>query len=84
MSQYTYVDQETCIACGACAASAPDLYDYNEEGIAFSLLDQNQGITKVPDELMEDLMDAYDGCPTESIQIGDHPFKQPAENGAER
>ncbi|MFT8362388.1 MAG: ferredoxin [Sporolactobacillus sp.] len=74
MAKYTHIDQETCIACGACSASAPDLYDYNDEGIAFSLLDDNQGVTEVPDELLEDMMDAFDGCPTESVQISDQPF----------
>ncbi|MCQ2010068.1 MAG: ferredoxin [Sporolactobacillus sp.] len=72
--KYTIVDKETCIACGACAATAPDLYDYDDEGIAFALLDDNKGNTAVPEELLEDLVDAYEGCPTESIRISDAPF----------
>lgn len=76
MAKYTHIDLETCIACGACSASAPDLYDYNDDGIAYSLLDNNQGITEVPDELLEDMMDAFDGCPTESVQISDKPFEK--------
>ena len=35
MAKYTIVDKETCIACGACGAAAPDIYDYDDEGIAF-------------------------------------------------
>ncbi|MBO1912919.1 ferredoxin, partial [Microvirga sp. 3-52] len=27
MPKYTIVDQDTCIACGACGAAAPDIYD---------------------------------------------------------
>lgn len=74
MEKYMIVDKETCISCGACAASAPDLFDYDDDGLAFSLLDGNKGDVSIPDELLEDLADAYDGCPTESIRIGDQPF----------
>ena len=44
MVKYTTVDQDTCIACSACGAAAPDLFDYNDEGISFALLDDNKGI----------------------------------------
>ncbi len=37
---------DTCIACGACGAAAPDIYDYDNEGIAFVILDDNQGMQK--------------------------------------
>ncbi|TCP31681.1 ferredoxin [Scopulibacillus darangshiensis] len=74
MSKYTIVDIETCIACGACGASAPDIYDYDEEGIAFCLLDENKGIQEVPEELMDDMIDAFEGCPTDSIRVADQPF----------
>ncbi|MDU3984595.1 MAG: ferredoxin, partial [Staphylococcus epidermidis] len=26
MAKYTIVDMDTCIACGACGAAAPDIY----------------------------------------------------------
>ena len=74
MPKYTIVDKETCIACGACGAAAPDIYDYDEEGIAFVLLDDNKGIIEVPEILLEDMMDAFEGCPTDSIKIEDSPF----------
>lgn len=72
--KYTIVDQDTCIACGACGAAAPDIYDYDDEGIAFVILDDNTGTKAVPDELLDDLEDAFDGCPTDSIKIADEPF----------
>lgn len=72
---YTRVDQDTCIACGACQATAPDIFDANDEGISFSLIDDNQGIRPIPDELLDDLEDAEEGCPTESILVSRHPFK---------
>lgn len=64
MPMYTIVDQETCIACGA---SAPDIFDYDEEGLAYVIFDENKGTAEVPLELHEDLEDAFDGCPTNSI-----------------
>lgn len=74
MANYTIIDKETCIACGACGASAPDIYDYDEEGTAFVILDNNEGTAIVPDELEDDMMEAFEGCPTESIKIATAPF----------
>jgi ferredoxin len=74
MPKYTIVDKETCIACGACGATAPDIFDYDDEGIAYCILDDNNGTAEIPDILEEDLMDAHDGCPTESIRVSDKPF----------
>jgi len=82
MPKYTIVDKDTCIACGACGAAAPDIYDYDDEGIAFVTLDDNQGVVEVPDVLeedmmdaFEDMMDAFEGCPTDSIKVADEPFE---------
>ena len=74
MAKYTIVDKDTCIACGACGAAAPDIYDYDYDGIAFVILDDNEGVTPVPDELLEDLEDASEGCPTDSIKVADESF----------
>ncbi|EEK79773.1 Ferredoxin [Bacillus cereus R309803] len=74
MAKYTIVDKDTCIACGACGAAAPDIYDYDDEGIAFVTLDDNQGIVEIPDVLLEDMMDAFEGCPTDSIKVADESF----------
>lgn len=74
MAKYTIVDKDTCIACGACGAAAPDIYDYDDEGIAFNILDDNQGNVEIPDVLIDDMQDAFEGCPTESIKIADEAF----------
>ncbi|OLN21462.1 ferredoxin [Domibacillus antri] len=71
MTKYTIVDKETCIACGA---AAPDLFDYDDEGIAEAILDENKGITDVPEEWEDNLTDAFEGCPTDSIRVSDEPF----------
>ncbi|QDI89921.1 ferredoxin [Salicibibacter halophilus] len=71
---YTIVDKDTCIACGACGVSAPDLFDYDEEGLAEGMLDHNQGTCNVPSSLHEDLQDAFEGCPSDSIKIASESF----------
>ncbi|MDQ1005178.1 ferredoxin [Neobacillus niacini] len=38
------------------------------------ILDNNQGITAISENLCDDLEDAIDGCPTDSIKIADEPF----------
>ncbi|KYG26157.1 ferredoxin [Priestia endophytica] len=74
MIKYTIVDKETCIACGACGASCPDLFAYDDEGISYVLLDDNQGISSVDEDFYDDLEDAADGCPTQSIKVSYEPF----------
>lgn len=74
MGVYSIVDQDTCIACAACGASAPDIYDYNEDGIAYNLMDENKGIIEISDNLKADVLDAKEGCPTESIKVAEEPF----------
>ena len=44
MAKYTIVDKETCIACGACGAAAPDIFDYDDEGLAENIIDENTEI----------------------------------------
>lgn len=74
MTKYTMVVKETCIACGACGATAPGVYDYDEEGVAYVTLDNNQGTAEIPIEYLDDVVDAYEGCPTESIKLASEPF----------
>ncbi|MGP7818787.1 ferredoxin [Niallia sp. 01092] len=74
MTKFTIVDKDTCIACGACGAAAPEIFDYDEEGLAEVILDNNMGTAEVEDDLHDDLLDARDGCPTESIKVADEPF----------
>ncbi len=72
---YTMIDQETCISCGSCGACAPDIFDYDEEGKAFVHIDDNKGTALVEDEdMLFDLEDALDGCPTDSIKTDVEPI----------
>ncbi|GAB6988646.1 ferredoxin [Paenibacillus pini] len=76
MAKYTWVEKNTCIACGACGATAPDIYDYDDEGYAEVVYggDCNRGIIEIPDHMMNDLEDSHEGCPTDSIKVADTPF----------
>ncbi len=76
MAKFTWVEKDTCIACGACGATAPDIYDYDDEGLAEVIYgnDDNHGNTEIPEDLYDDLQDASDGCPTDSIKVGDKAF----------
>lgn len=69
MARYTRINQDTCIACGACGASAPEIFDYTPAGLAYVILDDNEGTEAVPEDLYDDLEDAAEGCPTNSIKI---------------
>lgn len=71
MAKYVMVDKDTCIACGA---AAPDIFDYDEEGLSEAIMDQNKGTDPLAEGLYDDLFDALDGCPTGSILVGDCPF----------
>ena len=73
MAKFTRINQITCIACGACSASAPEIFDNNDEGIAYVILDDNAGCEEVPEDLYDDLEDAMDGCPTSSIKVASTP-----------
>lgn len=74
MSKYAIVDKETCIACGACGSAAPDIFGYDDEGFAENILDQNRGTAPIPEDLLESLEEAAEGCPTGSIKVADVPF----------
>ena len=65
----TWVDKDTCIACGACGAVSPKVFDYDEEGIAYVILDDNAATAEVPTELHEEVHEAAGCCPTESIKL---------------
>ncbi|UOQ84250.1 ferredoxin [Gracilibacillus salinarum] len=75
MALYAKVDVDTCIGCGNCEAIAPDIFDLDEEGLAFVKLDDNQGVTPIPEDQVEGLKEAADECPTSSIVLEEHPLK---------
>ncbi|UOQ49161.1 ferredoxin [Gracilibacillus caseinilyticus] len=74
MALYAKVDVDTCIGCGNCEGIAPDIFDLDEEGLAYIKLDDNQGVTPIPEDQEEDLREAAEECPTSSIVLQGHPL----------
>lgn len=56
-----YVDQDLCIACGACISLCPEVYDWNDDGKAYVTVEE------IPSDEEESAKDAMDSCPTEAI-----------------
>ena len=59
----TKVVNSLCIGCGSCVAIASEVFDINDEGLAYALNEQ------VNDEFKEVAMEAKDCCPTNAIVI---------------
>ena len=56
------VNKDLCLGCGACCATAPDIFEIGEDGLA------TVKVSEVPEEFTEDALDAKDGCPTSAIE----------------
>ena len=52
---------ENCIGCGVCAATCPDVFDLNADGLAENILGE------VPAELEADAEAAMGACPVGAI-----------------
>ena len=56
-----YVDQDTCIGCGLCAGTVPEVFEIDDSGKAVATADT----TEENAELVEE---AIDGCPVDAIR----------------
>ncbi|MBF7084094.1 ferredoxin [Desulfallas sp. Bu1-1] len=57
------VDQDLCISCGACIDTCPEVFDWNDDEKAHSIVDE------IPSDLEEQATEAAEGCPTDAITI---------------
>lgn len=57
------VNQDTCIGCGLCAATCPDIFEMGDDGLAKASLEE------IEPEQTEAAEDARDGCPVGAIDI---------------
>lgn len=57
------VDQDTCISCGLCVNTCPEVYQFDEESKAMAIEEE------IPDNTIPTAMEARDGCPVNAIDI---------------
>lgn len=54
------VEKDKCIGCGACVSIAPEIFDFDVDGLAIALENQQE-------EFKAKGMQALESCPTEAI-----------------
>ncbi|MBY9079757.1 ferredoxin [Paenibacillus sp. HN-1] len=76
MSKYVKVKKDSCIACGSCGSAAPEIFDFDDDGLAEVIFegDGNKGVTLIASDLLEELNEAIDSCPTSCIKTAAAPF----------
>ncbi|MCE5203414.1 MAG: ferredoxin [Coriobacteriales bacterium] len=57
------VDRESCIGCGVCEDTCPEVFRVGDDGIAYVLTDSPG------EELYADIRDCVELCPVNAIQI---------------
>lgn len=57
------VNKDLCISCGACVGMVSEVFDFGEDGKAEVI------VKEISDELVEEVEDAADGCPTDAIEV---------------
>jgi ferredoxin len=56
------VDGETCIGCGLCAETCPEVFEMNDDKVRVI-------VDEVPEGVMESCKEASENCPVEAIQM---------------
>ncbi|WP_348919979.1 ferredoxin [Enterococcus rotai] len=60
---------EKCIACGLCQVYAPEIFDYNDDGIVILKNDSEAFQEFVPENQQANALTAYRKCPVRAIEI---------------
>ncbi len=69
MSQLCKIVPERCIACGLCAVYAPEIFDYDEEGIVLFAQEPEAHQQFVLEEQQASVLNAYKKCPVRAILL---------------
>ncbi len=56
------VDEETCIGCGLCADTCPEVFEMNDDKARVK-------VDVVPEDVADTCREAAENCPVEAIQI---------------
>ena len=65
----TKIIREDCIECGNCNAICPDVYDYDEDGIAYCIVDNNEMKDEILEKYYSLVLEAQENCPTEAVYV---------------
>lgn len=74
-----WVDQDRCTGDGLCVQYAPEIFEFDIDGLAYvknrdgNLLTAPGARTDVPDNLRLEVIDAVDECPGECIHLDPPP-----------
>ena len=60
------VSKDSCIGCGACQALVPNVFDLDDDGLAYVL--ENAKI----EENIDNIKEAADNCPTSAISVDEN------------
>ncbi len=68
------IDKDTCIGCGACWALVPSFFEQNPDDGKSQVVEQyrvggDPTVGNVPDDLLDDVKSAAEGCPVEAIKV---------------
>lgn len=76
MAKFAVVEKGGCIACGSCGATAPEIFDFDGDGLAENIYggDGNKGATEIPADLADALDEAVESCPTSCIKVSGKAF----------
>ena len=58
-----FVDRDTCIRCGACEMTCPEVFSMDDEGKSVPVKED------IHENLLESAQDAKDDCPVSAITI---------------
>lgn len=59
------VNKDLCIGCGACTAIAPDVFEFDDEGLS------EVKVENVKEQMVDDVKDAEETCPTSAIKVSE-------------
>jgi len=67
------INQDTCIACVLCSTDCPEVFEESDSGLTQIVeayrVNGDPTVGEVPDDLLECVQAAVDGCPEGSIAI---------------
>lgn len=58
------VDEETCIGCGLCAETCPEVFEMNDDKVRAK-------VDEVPEDVVESCRESAENCPVEAIELED-------------